>query len=97
MASSNHKPTPQKRAVSLKYDGQGAPKVTAKGKGYLAEEIIALAKAHGIPITDNQELVALLSQVELDQEIPETLYAAVAQVLAFAYHLSQKTPPQKRD
>lgn len=79
-------------AVSLEYEGSGAPKVTAKGRGYIAQEIIEAARAHNIPIQQDPELVNLLSQVELDQEIPEALYEAVAQVLIFAYQLSGKSP-----
>lgn len=81
-------------AVSLEYGGDGAPKVTAKGQGYIAAEIIETAKAHNIPIQQDHDLVQLLSQVELDQEIPEALYEAVAQVLIFAYELSGKSPPK---
>lgn len=79
-------------AVSLEYEGSGAPKVTAKGKGYIAQEIIETAKTHGIPIQQDPELINLLSQVELNQEIPEALYEAVAQVLIFAYQISGKSP-----
>ncbi|BCN93013.1 hypothetical protein THMIRHAM_07980 [Thiomicrorhabdus immobilis] len=79
-------------AVSLEYEGSGAPKVTAKGRGYIAQEIIEAAKAHNIPIQQDPELVNLLGQVELDHEIPEALYEAVAQVLIFAYQLSGKSP-----
>ena len=88
-----------KKAVSLKYSGSGAPIVTAKGKGHVAEQILAVAKEFDIPISEDLELVNLLSQVELDQESPEVLYEAVAQVLIFAYELSGKMPEtlKKRD
>lgn len=82
-------------AVSLEYDGTGAPKVSAKGYGYVADEIIQIAKEHDIPITSDSNLVSLLSQVELDSEIPESLYQAVVQVLIFAYQLSGKQPDFK--
>ncbi len=83
----------QKVAISLEYDGETAPRVSAKGTGHLAEQIIELAKEHNIPIKEDHQLVSLLSQVELDQEIPELLYEAVVQVLIFAYQLSDKTIP----
>lgn len=83
----------QKVAISLEYDGETAPRVSAKGTGYLAEQIIELAKEHNIPIKEDHQLVALLSQVELDQEIPELLYEAVVQVLIFAYQLSETDIP----
>lgn len=79
-------------AVALKYDGKNAPKVTAKGSQELAEQIIELAKKHNIPLTENKELVTLLSTLELGEEIPEMLYLTVAEVIAFAYMLKGKVP-----
>lgn len=81
-------------AVSLEYAGDGAPRVTAKGAGHLAEQIIELAKQHNIPITQNTELTELLSQVKLNEQVPPVLYEAVAQVLVFAYQLSGKSLPK---
>ncbi len=78
-----------KLAVSMKWDGDGAPKVTAKGKGLVAEQIIALAEQHKLPIKSDSELVSLLSTVELGDEVPEQLYLAVAEVIAFAYRLKR--------
>jgi len=80
-------------AVALQYDGESAPRVTAKGRDQVAEQIIRLAREHGVPMQENEPLAALLARVELGDEIPETLYLAVAQVIAFAYHLSGKAPP----
>lgn len=80
----------RKKAVALEWDGFTAPKVTAKGSGELAEQILALAKAHDIPLQENTPLVDLLSQLELGDEIPESLYVAVAQIIAFAYYLSER-------
>lgn len=80
-------------AVSLEYSGDSAPRVTAKGAGHLAQQIIDLAKQHNIPITQNAELTELLSQVELNEQVPPALYEAVAQVLVFAYQLSGKSLP----
>ncbi len=82
-------------AIALQYDGKRAPRVTAKGRNELAEQIIELAREHGVPMQENEPLAALLSRVELGEEIPEALYLAVAQVIAFAYHLSGKTPQQE--
>jgi flagellar biosynthesis protein len=79
-------------AVALQYDGDSAPRVTAKGRNEVAEQIIGLARQHGIPMQENEALASLLARIELGDEIPETLYIAVAQVIAFAYHLSGKTP-----
>ncbi len=79
-------------AVALRYDGENAPTITAKGRGDLAQEIIDLALANEIPLENNPELVKLLSTIPLGNEIPETLYIAVAEVIAFAYLLSDKVP-----
>ena len=79
-------------AVALKYDGENAPKVTAKGSQEIAEQIIELAKKHNVPLTENKELVSLLATLELGEEIPEALYLAVAEIIAFAYMLKGKVP-----
>lgn len=75
-------------AVALQWDGYTTPRVTAKGEGAVAAEIIALAAEHDIPLQENAELARVLSQIELGEEIPEGLYRAVAEVIAFAYYLS---------
>ena len=89
------------QAIALKYDGQNAPKVTAKGDSKTAEEIIALAREYGVPLYENPELVALLSNLELGDEIPQSLYITIAQIIAFAYHIRGKVPegfePDLRD
>ena len=68
-------------AVALHYDKKGAPRVVAKGRGSIGEKIIELAKAHDIPIEENDVLAGALSKVELGDEIPPELYKAVAEVL----------------
>jgi flagellar biosynthesis protein len=75
--------TPRRVAVALEYDFKGAPRVTAKGRGHMAEEIIATARKHGITVEENHVLAEALSQIELDDHIPEALYRAVADVLTF--------------
>ncbi|MDO9311213.1 MAG: EscU/YscU/HrcU family type III secretion system export apparatus switch protein [Nitrosomonas sp.] len=77
-------------AVALAYrEGQIAPKVVAKGRGLIAEEIIKRAKESGIYVHESSELVALLMQVNLDDRIPPQLYVAVAELLAWLYRLEQ--------
>ena len=83
-------------AVALRYEGKGAPRVTAKGRGQTAERILALAQEHGIPLREDPDLVYLLSQLDLGDEIPATLYLAVAEVIAFAYRLSGKMAPGQK-
>jgi flagellar biosynthesis protein len=79
-------------AVALKYDGKNAPKVTAKGEGFSAQQILEIAEKHGVPLQNQPELARVLAQVPLGEEIPRQLYIAVAEVIAFAYFLSGKTP-----
>ncbi len=85
--------TPPGKAVALRYDGFGAPTITAKGEGVLAERIVALAEEHGVPLYDNPALAAALAQVPLGDEIPANLYRSVAEVLVFAYAIAGKLPP----
>lgn len=75
-------------AVALHYDQQGAPLVVAKGKGTIGAKIIEVAKAHDIPIEQNEVLAGALSKVEIGDEIPPDLYKAVAEVLVFVLRLS---------
>ena len=78
-------------AVALKYaPGDAAPTVIAKGRGLVASEIIARAKEHGIFVHESPELVALLSNVDLDDRIPPALYVAVAELLAWIYQVESK-------
>jgi flagellar biosynthesis protein len=78
-------------AIALKYaPGDAAPKVVAKGRGLIAEEIIARAKAHGVYVHESPELVTLLSQVDIDNHIPPALYIAVAELLAWLYRVEQQ-------
>ena len=75
-------------AVALLYDKTGAPRVIAKGKGHIGAKIIELARAHDIPIEENEVLAGALSNVELGEEIPAEFYKAVAEVLIFVLRLS---------
>lgn len=78
--------SPPKNAVALAYQSNDlAPKVVAKGRGLIAEQIIARAKEHGVFIHESKELVALLTQVELDDHIPPALYRTVAELLAWIH------------
>ncbi|MGP0564850.1 MULTISPECIES: EscU/YscU/HrcU family type III secretion system export apparatus switch protein [unclassified Nitrospina] len=91
-------PKKPKSAVSLRYDGtrETAPVVTAKGQGLIAERIIELAREHNIPIKEDPDLVQVLSQVNLNQEIPPAIYQVVAELLAFVYKMNQEyQPPSK--
>jgi flagellar biosynthesis protein len=77
---------PRPAAVALRYaEGDLAPRVVAKGSGQLAAEIVRRARAAGLFVHESPELVALLSQVDLDARIPPALYAAVAELLAWVH------------
>ena len=82
--------------AALKYTGDGAPKVVAAGKGHVAAEILARAREAGVPVHHDPELASALAQLALGDEIPEQMWTAVAQVLAWAYGLSEKRPTTNR-
>jgi len=79
-----------KKAIALKYQpkSDNAPKVTAKGKGKVAEKIIEIAREHNIYTHDDPDLVEVLSHLDLNEEIPSDLYIIVAELLAFVYSLN---------
>lgn len=81
-----------KKAVALRYDSEkeASPRVIAKGKGESAENIIKIAELHNLPIRKDEDLVEMLSKVELDREIPEKLYLAVAEVFSFIYKITRE-------
>ncbi len=87
------KPMGERRAaVALAYKtGHAAPRVVAKGRGELAETIIAKAQEAGLFVHESPELVSLLMQVDLDKSIPAELYQAVSEILAFVYYLERQS------
>ncbi|WP_346797072.1 EscU/YscU/HrcU family type III secretion system export apparatus switch protein [Halomonas sp. Bachu 37] len=81
----------RRQAVALAYqEGDGAPRVVAKGYGELAERIMAEADRQGIYIHDAPELVGLLMQLDLDDQVPPSLYQVVAELLVWVYELSSE-------
>jgi flagellar biosynthesis protein len=80
-----------KRAVALRYDPDqdNAPRVVAKGRGRIAEQILELARKNAVPIREDANLVQVLSRLNLDQEIPPEVYQAVAAILAFLYRVNR--------
>jgi flagellar biosynthesis protein len=94
---------PLQQAVALAYQtGAPAPKVVAKGRGLVAEQIINVAQEAGVFIHESRELVSLLMDIDLDQQIPPTLYRTIAELLAWLYHIesAQKSglpPPAAPD
>ncbi len=81
-----------KTAVALLYDGENAPILTAKGRGELAERIIETARESEVPLKEDAALSTMLAQLELGEQIPEELYMAVAEVLAFVYWVTGRLP-----
>lgn len=79
-------------AVALKWEHGAAPVVVAKGHGAIAEAIVATAESHGVSVEENPLLATALAQIELDAEIPEALYTAVAEVIAFVLRSASKSP-----
>ena len=84
-----------KAAVALNYDGEKAPTITATGTHELAEEIIRIAREHNVPLYENAELASILARLSLNEEIPESLYRVIAEILAFAFHIRGLTPEDR--
>jgi flagellar biosynthesis protein len=78
--------------VALRYDPNDstAPVVSAAGQGLVADEIIRRAREAGVPITEDPQLAAVLSQIDVGAVIPPELYAVVAEVLAYVYGLDRR-------
>lgn len=91
LAPNRHGPAnPNQQAIALTYaTGDYAPRVVAKGRGLIAEQIIARAKEHNVFVHESKDLVALLMQVDLDDHIPPALYQAIAEILSWLYRLEE--------
>ncbi|PYZ93162.1 hypothetical protein CR194_08155 [Salipaludibacillus keqinensis] len=90
-SSEHFKRNSQKRAVALGYDikKESAPTIKAKGRGFVADEILRRAAENDIPIQEDSSLVEILSQLETNDRIPENLYEVVAEVFAFIYKVDR--------
>jgi flagellar biosynthesis protein len=86
--SSERDGAPRQQSAALKYSGEGAPVLLAKGEGALAARIEELAMEHDVPLVQDAQLTALLCRLPLGDEIPPALYVAVAEVLAYVYRLN---------
>ncbi|MBR2214285.1 MAG: EscU/YscU/HrcU family type III secretion system export apparatus switch protein [Selenomonadaceae bacterium] len=89
-------PNAPAEAVALKYDAEKdrAPKVVAKGRGHVAENILAAAQKNAVPVYQNKTLVNMLMALDIDREIPPELYRAIAEVMAYVYQIDRKNAPQ---
>ncbi|GAA0783800.1 type III secretion protein [Roseibium denhamense] len=91
---SSDKPS-NKIAIALQYENEGAPIVTAKGRGVAAERIEEIAREAGVPIEQNPMMAEALSQIEIDEEIPVELYQAVAVLIGFIMRTGHAQHPPK--
>lgn len=84
----------KKKAVALKYDRTSgdSPRVTAKGSGTVAQKIIDIAEQHDVPVKKDPDLVEVLAGLDINQEIPQEIYVAVAELLAFVYSINKNRP-----
>lgn len=81
----------RRRAVALRYDAtkEHAPRVVAAGSGLIADRILEIARASGVAVHEDADLVQTLAALDRGMEVPEPLYRAVAEVLAFVYRLNR--------
>lgn len=85
---------PQTVAVAIEEQPAAAtPKVTASGRGFVAEQILAIAFANGVKVREDADLVQILSAVDVDSDIPTEAFVAVSEVLAYVYRANGKSPP----
>lgn len=91
-------PNVPQKAVALKYDmaQDRAPKVIAKGRGHVAENILAAAQKNTIPVYQNKSLVNMLMALDIDREIPPELYRTIAEVMAYVYRMDKKAKQKNR-
>lgn len=88
----------RRRAAALRYDHdrEPVPRVVARGQGRLAERIVEVARENGVTIREDPDLVELLYRLEVDRLIPEKLFVAVAEVMAYVYRVNQRTDEIRR-
>ncbi|MDH3760620.1 MAG: EscU/YscU/HrcU family type III secretion system export apparatus switch protein [Gammaproteobacteria bacterium] len=79
-----------KFAIALEYDGKQAPQVTARGHDEIANQILRLAQEADVPIHLDKDLALVLDQIDVGEHIPEALYLVIAEILTFAYRVSDK-------
>jgi flagellar biosynthesis protein len=86
------RPPRERRAAALRYDAgaDAAPRDVATGRGHVADRIIAEARAAGVPVRDDAALAEALASLDLGAHVPEELFRAVAEALAWAYRLETR-------
>lgn len=94
----SQKKSPIQKAVALQYDPTDqAPRVIAKGKGIVADQIMDRGKRHGVPIQEDPSLVEVLSKLDLDTQIPPELYQVVAEILGWIYRSDQQLGQRRKE
>lgn len=96
MSEPENKKTPAGRAVALQYGSGAAPVVVASGMGYLAEKIVEVAADSGVPVYEDNSLATMLSQLELGQEIPPSLYQAIVDIYIYFLEFDPVHPDRPR-
>jgi len=91
-------PNPTGRAVALRYDGGAntAPIVVASGMGYLAEKIVEVAADNGVPVYEDNSLATMLSQLQLGQQIPDSLFQAIVEIYVYFLNFDPNDPDKAR-
>ena len=92
MKPNRHNGTRKAAALRYRSDKDQAPRVVAKGRAKVADQIVGLAKKHDIPLVEDPNLAHMLEALDIDVEIPQELYRAVAEVLVFVYRLNREAP-----
>lgn len=87
-----------KKAVALRYDQEqdAVPRVVASGRGQMADRIIATAKEHGVDVYEDPDLIEMLSKLKVDEFIPDKLFVAVAEVMAYVYRVNNRLDEAKK-
>ncbi|BAL01184.1 hypothetical protein OBV_39850 [Oscillibacter valericigenes Sjm18-20] len=96
MSEPENKKNPAGRAVALQYGTSSAPVVVASGMGYLAEKIVEVAADSGVPVYEDNSLATMLSQLELGQEIPPSLYQAIVDIYVYFLEFDPTNPDKPR-
>ena len=92
----NAKPLPKRKtAVSLKEqeNKRRAPKITAAGRGKIAEQILQLAYENGIKVREDSDLAEMLARIEIESPIPTEAFGAVAEILSYVYRANGQPNP----
>lgn len=97
MSQSEFSHNPSRKAVALQYEsGTPAPIVVASGMGYMAEKIVEVAAENGVPVYEDTSLATMLSQLQLGQEIPESLYRFIVDIYVYFLHFDPNNPDTPR-